>query len=67
MVKRHRWGQKNVVSPYKTERECQNGCGIVKASRHEHHSHWTEYWRGLERISVDKAPACELIEGEQDA
>jgi hypothetical protein len=62
MTKRHRWGDKNVVSPYKTERKCLNGCGIVKASRHEHNSHWDEYWRGLDKVSVNAAPACEPVE-----
>lgn len=60
--KRHRWGEKVIVSPYKTERECLNGCGIVKASRHEGASHWTEFWRGLDRISVNETPACEPVE-----
>lgn len=59
--RRHRWGEKTIVSIYKSERECLNGCGIVKATRHEGRSHWVEYWRGLDRISVDGVPVCELV------
>lgn len=58
MISRHRWGEKTVF-PHKSECECLRGCGIVKVSRHEGNSHWIEYWRGLNRISVGKAPACE--------
>jgi hypothetical protein len=58
---KHRWGEKTIVSPYKSERECLNGCGIVKVTRHEHTSHWIEYWRGLDRIEVIRTPACEPI------
>lgn len=59
-LQRHSWGEKTVVSPYKSERQCQK-CGIVKASRHEHNSHWVEYWRGLDRIDVIRTPACEAV------
>lgn len=51
-----------MVSPYKSERECENGCGIVKVSRHEGQSHWLEFWRGLDKISVGVTPACEAGE-----
>jgi hypothetical protein len=64
---RHRWGDKVVITIHKSERECKNGCGIVKASRHEHNSHWVEYWRGLEKISVDRAPTCEPVEVRAEA
>jgi hypothetical protein len=64
---RHRWGPKVVVSPYKSERQCENGCLIVKVTRHEHHSHWVEYWRGLEKIDVIRTPACELVDQGADA
>jgi hypothetical protein len=57
-AKRHRWGEK-LVHPYKTERECLNGCGIVKVSRREHRLRWTEYWRGLDKIAVNASPPCE--------
>lgn len=60
-AKRHRWGNK-IAHPHKTERECLNGCGIVKVTRHEGNSHWNEFWRDLERISVDRVPACEPVE-----
>lgn len=59
--RRHKWGDK-IVHPYKTERECENGCGIVKVSRHEGRSHWNEFWRGLDKLSIDVTPACESVE-----
>jgi hypothetical protein len=58
---RHRWGPKVVVSPYKSERECLNGCGIVKATRYEDNRWWNEFWRGLDKISAIKTPACEPV------
>lgn len=61
--KRHRWAAKiDFPLAHKSESECKNGCGIVKVSRREHLSHWLEYWRGLEKISVAHAPACEVVE-----
>jgi hypothetical protein len=63
---RHRWGDKVVISPNKTERECLNGCGTVKVSRHEFEGgreiHWIEYWRGLDRVEGDRAPECVPVE-----
>lgn len=56
----HRWGPKTVVTIHKTERVCQN-CGMVEASRHEHHSHWKEYWRDLEKVSVNRVPPCDAM------
>lgn len=62
--KNHRWGEK-VEFPlaHKSERECQNGCGIVMRRVHEaegaHEVHWTEFWRDSERLSIGKTPACE--------
>lgn len=62
--KRHSWGDK-VRFPLanKTERDCKNGCGIVKVSRHETEGgrdvYWTEFWRGEERIFCEGTPACE--------
>lgn len=51
---KHRWADKAVISPHKTERECAHGCGIVKVTRHETEAgravHWVEFWRGLDRI-----------------
>lgn len=61
--RRHKWGDK-VVFPHKSERECTHGCGIVKVSRHEGRSHWIEYWRGLEKISVGTTPACEAVKAD---
>ena len=65
-AKRHRWGEK-LVHPYKTERECLNGCGIVKVSRREHRLRWTEYWRGLDKIAVNAAPPCEQGDSQEAA
>lgn len=61
---KHRWpAQGTVISPHKTERECCNGCGIVKVTRHETEGakdlHWPEFYRGLDRVDVDgRTPAC---------
>lgn len=60
---RHRWSDKTVVSPNKSERECLNGCGIVKVTRHEfeggREKHWPEFYRGLDRVDVDgRTPPC---------
>lgn len=69
IVSRHRWPKEgNPISPNKTERECQNGCGIVKVTRHEFEAgrevHWTEFWRGLDRVygTGTSTPVCELVE-----
>ena len=68
--RRHRWSDK-VEFPlaHKSERECLNGCGIVKVTRHESEAgrdqHWIEFWRGLDKISVGKTPACEPAAPEQ--
>jgi hypothetical protein len=66
MTKKHRWGDKQTISPHKTERECLNNCGIVKVGRHEWQGgreiHWTEFWRSLERIEGTGTPVCEPIE-----
>lgn len=58
--RRHRWGEK-VVFPYKSERECLHGCGIVKVTRHEGDRHWVEFFRlgEVEKIRIGKTPACE--------
>lgn len=59
---RHRWSEKTVICANKSERECQNGCGIVKVTRHEFEGgrevHWQEFWRGLDRIEGEGTPAC---------
>lgn len=64
-MSRHRWGEKLVVTPNKSERECQNGCGIVKVSRQEFEGgrpiYWTEFWRGLDRIEGLATPVCEKV------
>jgi hypothetical protein len=65
---KHRWGDKLVITINKTERECQNGCGIVKVTRHETEGgrevHWVEFWRGLDRIECDATPACEPVKAD---
>jgi hypothetical protein len=60
---KHRWPKDgNVISPHKTERECQNGCGVVKVTRHEADGprdvHWVEFWRDLDRIEGEGTPPC---------
>ena len=61
---RHRWADKAVISPNKSERECLNGCGIVKRTRHEypagsvHGTHWPEFYRGLDKIECKGTPPC---------
>jgi hypothetical protein len=63
-MSRHRWADKVVISPNKSERECRNGCGIVKVSRHEYPAgnpfgvHWPEFWRGLDKIECEGTPPC---------
>lgn len=60
MKKRHSWGLPHRF-PHKTERQCVNGCGIVKVSRHEADQHWVEYWLEGERIECVRTPACEPV------
>ena len=64
---KHRWPKEGtIISPHKTERECENGCGIVKVSRHEtdgpREVHWIEFWRtdDMQRIKGQGTPKCEL-------
>ena len=62
--KRHRWGERN-PSPNgtKTERVCENGCGIIRVTRHEGNQHWVEFWRegAVKRIDCERTPLCEPI------
>lgn len=62
---KHRWGEKTIINPNKTERECENGCGIVKVTRHESEGgrdvHWTEFWRDCGRIEGEGTPVCERV------
>ena len=60
---RHRWPKDGTTFPYKTERECLQ-CGLVKVTRHEGNSHWTEFWRGLDRVPNPdgRVPPCEPVE-----
>ena len=63
-TRRHRWGDR-VQFAHKSERECMNGCGIVKVSRHESEGgrgrYWTEFWRDLEQIEGEGTPVCEPV------
>ena len=63
MTQRHRWGDP-LRSEHKSERECTT-CGLIKVTRHESEGgsdlHWTEFWRGLDRIEGDGTPACEPV------
>jgi hypothetical protein len=55
---RHSWGAR-VPFPLarKTERECLNGCGVVKVTRHGIKTR-TEFWRELDKIEGKGTPAC---------
>lgn len=64
--KTHRWSEKKIISLHKSESCCLNpGCNIVKVSRHEFEGgrelHWTEFWRGLDRIEGKGTPRCEVV------
>lgn len=63
---RHRWSEKTIITPNKSERECLNGCGIIKVSRHEVEGgrdvHWCEFWHWLDRIEGNGTPACEPVQ-----
>lgn len=55
----HSWGDP-VRFERKTERTCTHeGCCIVKVTRHEGSEHWTEFYRGLDRIESRRRPPCE--------
>jgi hypothetical protein len=64
---RHSWGAR-VSFPLarKTERECLNGCGVVKVTRHGTVSR-TEFWRGLDKIESRNTPACISVSLEVEA
>lgn len=68
---RHRWPKQGLTFPHKTERECLNGCGIVKVTRHESEGgrakDWTEFWRGLDKIEGEGTPACEPVREQVNA
>lgn len=58
---RHRWGEPARFN-HKTERECQNNCGIIKVTRHESEGgkdiHFVEFYRGLDKIECTGTPPC---------
>lgn len=64
-ARRHRWSEPKRFPPHKTERECLNGCGIVKVTRHESEGprdvHWQEFWRGGDKLPAGPTPACEAV------
>lgn len=68
----HRWGEPDRMAQ-KTERTCQNGCGIVKVSFRQWNGardiYWTEFWRGLDKIAGagDGTPKCEPVGVTADA
>lgn len=69
---KHRWPKDGtVISAHKTERECLNGCGIIKVTRHEAQGsrdvHWVEFWRDMERIEGKGTPVCEAVQAETPA
>lgn len=57
---KHSWGLPHRF-PYKTERECTNGCGIVKVTKKEPGQYWTEFWKDGEQIKAERTPACERV------
>jgi hypothetical protein len=64
--RKHRWGDPvHFPLAHKTERDCANGCGTTKVTRHETEGgrgvHWTEFWRGGEQIHGEGTPACEPV------
>lgn len=65
---RHRWGEK-VRFPNKTEQQCIQ-CGLVKVGRHEveggRDRYWTEFWRGLDRVTCEATPPCRPVTSSGD-
>jgi hypothetical protein len=59
---RHRWAQRQQISPHKSERQCMR-CETVMVSRHESEAgrsvHWKEFWRDQIRIRCEATPACD--------
>lgn len=60
-VPRHKWGKPDRTDPRATRPQCTRGCGMTKVTRKEPPYYWTEFWRGDQKISVDKTPPCEPI------
>jgi hypothetical protein len=62
---KHKWGAKtDFPLANKSERTClRPGCGVTKVNRPEHEGgmdrHWSEFWRGEERIDCMATPPCE--------
>lgn len=62
----HAW-QESSREPHRTVRVCTR-CELIKVTRHETEAgrdvHWTEFWRGTERIEGERMPKCERAEVE---
>jgi hypothetical protein len=55
---RHKWSDPTRYL-YKTERECRNGCGIVKVTQHPGFVQpWQEFYRDGELIATEATPPC---------
>lgn len=68
---KHRWSDKvDFPLANNSERTCTRGCGWVKLKRHEYPpgsrfgTHWTEYWRELDKFEGQGTPACEPVAAE---
>lgn len=61
---RHKWGERDEVSPQRTLYHCKR-CGMIKVSRHEFEgafpTHWKEFWIGTDRADDGdgKTPPCD--------
>jgi hypothetical protein len=63
---KHKWTESSRDDDgTRTVRTCDR-CGLLKISRHEwagtRMDHWTEFWRGTERVPGDGTPVCEPVE-----
>jgi hypothetical protein len=55
-ARRHSWSAPERFAHH-SDRVCWD-CALIKRTRHEGHSHWTEWWRDGARISSDATPPC---------
>jgi hypothetical protein len=64
---RHQWTVSSRADGSRTVRTCTR-CALIKISRHEwsgrHTEHWTEFYRGTDRINenLPHVPPCEPVE-----
>lgn len=58
---RHSWHEPNRMAK-KSERECRNGCGIIKVTLHPDgragRRHQVEFYRNGEQIEGEGTPPC---------